>query len=50
MAMDTEDMMKLDVLLTDAYLLLGLHHYGKVDSEKEGPKTGPYNAKNRNCS
>lgn len=37
MAMDTEDMMKLDVLLTDAYLLLGLHlYYGKVDSEKEG--------------
>ncbi len=37
MAMDTEDMMKLDVLLTDAFFLLGLHlYYGKVDSEKEG--------------
>jgi L,D-transpeptidase YcbB len=37
MAMDTEEMMKLDVLLTDAFLLLGLHlYYGKVDSEKEG--------------
>ncbi len=36
-AMDTEEMMKLDVLLTDAFLLLGLHlYYGKVDSEKEG--------------
>jgi len=30
-------MTKLDVLLTDAFLLLGLHlYYGKVDSEKEG--------------
>lgn len=37
LAMDTEDMTKLDVLLTDAFLLLGLHlYYGKVDSEKEG--------------
>jgi len=37
MAMDTEDMMKLDVLLTDAFLILGLHlYYGRVDSEKEG--------------
>ncbi len=36
-AMDNEEMMKLDVLLTDAFLLLGLHlYYGKVDSEKEG--------------
>jgi murein L,D-transpeptidase YcbB/YkuD len=36
-AMDTEEMMKLDILLTDAFLLLGLHlYYGKVDSEKEG--------------
>lgn len=36
-AMDTEEMMKLDVLLTDAFLLLGVHlYYGKVDSEKEG--------------
>lgn len=36
-AMNTEEMMKLDVLLTDAFLLLGLHlYYGKVDSEKEG--------------
>jgi L,D-transpeptidase YcbB len=35
--MDTEEKMKLDVLLTDAFLLLGLHlYYGKVDSEKEG--------------
>jgi L,D-transpeptidase YcbB len=37
MVMDTEDMMKLDVLLTDAFLILGLHlYYGRVDSEKEG--------------
>ncbi len=37
MATDTEDMMKLDILLTDAFLLLGLQlYYGKVDSEKEG--------------
>lgn len=36
MAMETEDLMKLDVLLTDAFLLMGLHlYYGKVDSEKE---------------
>jgi L,D-transpeptidase YcbB len=36
MAMDTEDMMKLDILLTDAFLLLGMQlYYGKV-SEKEG--------------
>ncbi len=35
--MNTEDMMKLDVLLSDAFLLVGLHlYYGKVDSEKEG--------------
>ena len=35
--MDTEDMMKLDILLTDAFLLLGSHlYYGKVDPEKEG--------------
>ena len=35
--MDTEDMMKLDVLLTDAFMFLGLHlYYGRVDSEKEG--------------
>ena len=34
---DTTDMMKLDVLLTDAFLLLGSHlYYGKVDPEKEG--------------
>jgi len=37
MVMDTEDMMKLDVLLTDAFLIMGLHlYYGRVDSEKEG--------------
>ena len=31
------DMMKLDILLTDAYMLLGSHlYYGKVDPEKEG--------------
>jgi L,D-transpeptidase YcbB len=37
MAMDTEDMMKLDILLTDAFLLLGFQlYYGKVNSEKEG--------------
>ena len=35
--MDTGDMMKLDVLLTDAFLFLGSHlYYGKVDPEKEG--------------
>ncbi|MGD0341880.1 MAG: hypothetical protein ABSA76_09270 [Bacteroidales bacterium] len=35
--MDKEDMMKLDVLLTDAFMLLGSHlYYGKVDQEKEG--------------
>ena len=37
MPMDPEDMMKLDVLLTDAFLFLGLHlYYGRVDSENEG--------------
>ena len=37
MAMDTEDLMKLDILLTDAFLFLSLQlYYGKVDSEKEG--------------
>ena len=37
MAMNTEDMMKLDVLLTDAFLFLGLQlYYGRVNSEKEG--------------
>ncbi len=35
--MDTEDMMKLDVLLTDAFMLLGSQlYYGKVDPAKEG--------------
>jgi murein L,D-transpeptidase YcbB/YkuD len=35
--MNTADMMKLDILLTDAYMLLGSHlYYGKVDPEKEG--------------
>jgi murein L,D-transpeptidase YcbB/YkuD len=34
---DKEDMMKLDVLLSDAFMLLGSHlYYGKVDPEKEG--------------
>jgi len=34
---DTTDIMKLDLLLTDAFLLLGSHlYYGKVDPEKEG--------------
>ena len=34
---DTNDLAKLDVLLTDAFLLLGSHlYYGKVDPEKEG--------------
>ena len=34
---DTTGLMKLDVLLTDAFLLLGSHlYYGKVDPEKEG--------------
>jgi L,D-transpeptidase YcbB len=36
-AINTEEMMKLDILLTDAFLLLGLHlYYGRIDSEKEG--------------
>jgi murein L,D-transpeptidase YcbB/YkuD len=36
---DTSDMMKLDVLLSDAFMLLGSHlYYGKVDPEKEGWK------------
>jgi murein L,D-transpeptidase YcbB/YkuD len=36
-ATDTTDLMKLDVLLTDAFLLLGSNlYYGKVDPEKEG--------------
>jgi len=35
--MNTADMMKLDILLTDAYMVLGSHlYYGKVDPEKEG--------------
>lgn len=34
---DTADIMKLDILLTDAFILLGSHlYYGKVDPEKEG--------------
>ena len=34
---DTTDMMKLEVLLTDAFMLLGSHlYYGKVDPEREG--------------
>jgi L,D-transpeptidase YcbB len=34
---DTEDMMKLDVLLTDAFMLLGTQlYYGKVDPAVEG--------------
>jgi murein L,D-transpeptidase YcbB/YkuD len=34
--MDSEDMMKLDVLLTDAFMLLGTQlYYGKVDPLKE---------------
>jgi murein L,D-transpeptidase YcbB/YkuD len=37
MPMDTEEMTKLDVLMSDAFLLLGLQmYYGKVDAEKEG--------------
>jgi murein L,D-transpeptidase YcbB/YkuD len=37
MAIDTEDMMKLDVLLTDAFLFLGLQmYYGRVNIEQEG--------------
>jgi murein L,D-transpeptidase YcbB/YkuD len=36
-ATDTTDLMKLDMLLTDAFLLLGSHlYFGKVDPEKEG--------------
>lgn len=34
---ETEELMKLDILLTDAYMLLSSHlYYGKVDPEKEG--------------
>jgi len=34
---ETEELMKLDLLLTDAYMLLSSHlFYGKVDPEKEG--------------
>ena len=34
---ETTDMMRLDLLLTDAFMLLGSHlYYGKVDPEKEG--------------
>jgi murein L,D-transpeptidase YcbB/YkuD len=34
---DTTDIMKLDLLLTDAFMLLGSHlYYGKVDPAKEG--------------
>jgi L,D-transpeptidase YcbB len=35
--MPAEDIMKLEILLTDAFMLLGSQlHYGKVDPEKEG--------------
>jgi murein L,D-transpeptidase YcbB/YkuD len=35
--MDKADLMKMDVLLTDAFMLLGSHlYYGKVDPQKEG--------------
>ena len=35
--MDKADMLKLDILLTDAFMLLGSHlYYGKVNPEKEG--------------
>lgn len=35
--MESADMKKLDILLTDAFMLLGSHlYYGKVDPEKEG--------------
>lgn len=35
--METEELMKLDILFTDAFMLLGSHlYYGKVDPEKEG--------------
>lgn len=36
-AVDTADIMKLDLLLSDAFMLLGSHlYYGKVDQAKEG--------------
>lgn len=36
-AVDTSDIMKLELLLTDAFMLLGSHlYYGKVDPAKEG--------------
>jgi murein L,D-transpeptidase YcbB/YkuD len=36
-AVDTSDMIKLDLLFTDAFMLLGSHlYFGKVDPEKEG--------------
>ncbi len=35
--MDSTEIMKMDILLTDAFLSLGSHlYYGKVDPEKEG--------------
>lgn len=35
--MERADLMKMDILLTDAFMLLGSHlYYGKVDPEKEG--------------
>jgi len=35
--MDKAEMTKMDILLTDAFMLLGSHlHYGKVDPEKDG--------------
>ena len=35
--MDTKDMVKMDILLTDSFLLLGSNlYYGKVDPDKEG--------------
>jgi len=37
MAIDSVDMMKLDILLSDAFLFLSLQiYYGKVNTEKEG--------------
>ncbi len=35
--MDIADLMKMDILMSDAFMLLGSHlYYGKVDPEKEG--------------
>ena len=47
--MDSTEIVKMDILLTDAFLLLGSNlYYGKVDPEKKVPP-GICSAKIRNC-